>query len=294
MSAQNFKKKLAAAGKKWKVARETASTGGSGWDEFEDGRYLTQVTGLEIGESQNGRLQLVWDFKFLEGDNKDKVKKDFQGMETEQNLQFVAQRITQFGYEVPEDIEDVEDVVKAILKEKPICRISLKSKGDFQNVRVLKVLGKDEADAAGEDAEESESEEISDDGTEIKKGMKITCTIKGKEVTAEVVEVLEDEGKIRIVTDEGKKYAIASDKVTGIVEEEDTDNDEEEESEEEESEDEEESDEDEIPEEPTEDEDDDEEDENEEEDEDDEDEKPVKKSKVVKKTSSLKRAKKKK
>lgn len=292
MSAQNFKKKLAAAGKKWKEARKNASSGGGNYEEFEDGRYLTQVTELEIGESQNGRLQLVWGFKFLEGDYKDKTKRDYQGMETEQNLQFVAQRIAQFGYEVPEDIEDIEDPVKAILKEKPICRISIKTKGDFQNVRVLKVLGKDEADAAAEDADESESEEISEDGTEIKKGMKITCTIKGKEVTAEVVEVLEDDNELRIVTEEGKKYKISSDKVTGIVEEDEAEEEENEAEEEEEEEDE-----DEIPEEPSDDEAEDEdndedEDEEDEDDEDEEEEKPKKKSKVVKKTSSLKKKKK--
>lgn len=276
MSSKDFKRKLEEAKKSWKTNKETVSEGGGfgGFEEFEDGRYLMQVISVTQGESQSsGRPQLDWAFKFLEGEYKDKIKHDYQGL-LEDSQKFAMRRIVQFGYDVPEEFEDLAEFCKEISKEKPICRVRLKTKGEFQNALVDKVLGKDEAEGAEQSEPEEQDEVSADEGTELKKGMKVTAEIGGKEIAVEVLEILEKEDKLKVKTEDDKIYRITSDRVTGVVDENEVPEEPSEEEEEEEAEDEEDSE--------------DEESDTEEDSEDEEEEEP-KKSKVVKKTSSLKK-----
>lgn len=77
-----------------------------------------------------------------------------------------------------------------------------------------------------EDSDESEDEESDDDddsddeGVEVKKGQKVTATIKGKEVDATVLAVLEDEEKIKVKTVDGKVLKLNPDDVAVVEEEE--------------------------------------------------------------------------
>ena len=273
----NFAAKLKKLSKTWKAAKERANEGG-GQDEFEDGRYLAKIVGAEIGESANsGRSQIDWSYKILEGDYKDKVKHDYAGLDTEMNQMFVAQAIAKLGYEVPDEMEDLDEILKEIVKEKPIVRIRLKTKGEFQNVTLDKVLGKDEASEAEEEAEPAEEqEEVSaeEEEVELKKGMAVIATLKSGDKEATVLAVLEEEGKVKVkIDDDSKIYVLSADKIAvPAVEEEEA-------AEEEETED------DEVPEEPA-------EEEESEEEEEEEEEQPKKAKKVVKKTPPAKKGKK--
>jgi ribosomal protein L23 len=55
---------------------------------------------------------------------------------------------------------------------------------------------------------------------EVEKGQNVTATIKGEEQEAVVLEVMEDEGKIKVKTKAGKVFKLDPDKVAVITEEE--------------------------------------------------------------------------
>lgn len=158
-----FAKRLAAASKNWKNAKSRAAeAGGGGFEEIEDGRYLARLTDVEIGEAKSsGRLQVVWKYKIAEGDYKGQVKFAFDGLETEDNLMYLARTLIRYGYEMPDDISDIEEILKDLSKSQPLVRIRLKTRGEFQNCYVDNVFGEDDEDEALADARAEASE---DDG----------------------------------------------------------------------------------------------------------------------------------
>lgn len=170
MATATLKKKLALAKKKFKEAKNRADEMGTGF-EVPDGRYRTRlIEARGPEESQgSGRLQFVMVFEILDGEYKGEKLYRYQGLEPGKNssqdyedvLAFAIRDIARFGYEL-EDVEDIEDVLAEIDKEKPEVVIKAVTKNDFQNYNIVTV---EEADDAGEDEEEEEEEE--EDGEDV-------------------------------------------------------------------------------------------------------------------------------
>ena len=240
-----LKAKLAKAKGDWNKAKTRATQEGPGGiEDIDDGRYIARLTSAEVGESKSsGRLQVGWTYQIAEGDYKGRRKMSFDGMETEQNLVYLAKNINRYGYECPDDLEQIEALLQEIVKEKPLVRIRLKTRGEFQNVYIDQVFDKDDEDEVLQDAasdvdeeteevteeveeadeveetdgEEDETETEDEDGSEesdeeesdgddetadddevvIEAGMRVL--VNGK--PGEIVEVLEDEGKVRVKMD---------------------------------------------------------------------------------------------
>lgn len=245
-----LKKKLAAAQKNWGKAKQRAETEKSGFEEIADGRYLARLTAAEIGESKSSsRLQVSWTYKILEGDYKGQNKMSFDGLETEDNLMYLARTFGKYGYEAPDDLEEVDALLTAIVKEKPMVKIRLKTKGgsDFQNLYIDEVYDKsDEAeilteaaaeaaeeeteDAAAEEetteeettedaveeeaVEEETTEEVAEDEGEIEVGMQVVVEWKNENILGEVLEVLGDEEKVRVKLTDGKVIRVGVDKLS--------------------------------------------------------------------------------
>lgn len=154
----DLKKALKDANKMWKGAKKRAAEQPSGFTEYEDGRYMARLIKGEIGHSDSGRLQLVWSWKFDEEPYEGKIKKAYQGLESEDNLVYLARDLERLGYEAPDDLAGVEEICADITKEKPLARIRLRTKGDFQNVYIDKVFGGDEDDTEEEEDSDEEAE----------------------------------------------------------------------------------------------------------------------------------------
>lgn len=255
--------RLKKANKNWKTAKGRAETEKSGFDEIDDGRYLGRLTGAEITESKSSsRLQVSWTWKLLEGDFKGQTKMAFDGLESEDNLMYLAKTLKRFGYESPDDLSDLETLLKELVKESPMGRIRLKTRGEFQNVYIDQIFDKDAedealADAASEAAdgeeddaeaeaedepeaeeeteeaevedeaeaeeetEAEEAEEATDDEVELAPGLKVKTTYEKKEVSGVVLEVLENEDKVRVELDGGKVIRVKIDTVELADDEED-------------------------------------------------------------------------
>lgn len=160
--AFNLSKFLKGANKDWKTAKKRAKERKPQFLEYNDGRYLARLVGADIGESNGGRVQIDFSWKFEDGEYEKKVKHDYQGIETEDNLYWLAQRIEQLGYEMIDDLSELPELLKEILKARPLCTIQLKTNGEFQNVYIKKVHD-DEEDAEGdEDEDDAESDDTED------------------------------------------------------------------------------------------------------------------------------------
>jgi hypothetical protein len=160
-------KRLASALKKHlEGAKEGKKSGG--FEEFDDGRYQAKLIKAEIGESGNGRLQLVLSWKFLKGEYKGKTKFDYRGLESEDNLKYLLIDLDKLGFDTDEveSVSDFKGIAKEISKDKPEAKIALKTKGDFQNVNIVAVKGSDDDEDAEDEDDEDEEEEESDEEEE--------------------------------------------------------------------------------------------------------------------------------
>lgn len=258
-----FAKRLKDANKSWKSAKKAAAEAATGVPEFEDGRYVARLTGGKIAESGSGRLQVVFVFKFEEDPYEGQEKFDYQGIESEQNLEFLARRLSQLGYELPEDLTTITDILNDIAQTKPLCKIRLRTKGEFQNVYIDKVfdpgdeLDEDEDESGGDvpaeepeapkgkkskkkepkppadeeddDEEDNDDAEEESDEVELTVGMAVVAETSKGERTGEVLEILEAEGKARVkMADDGKVLRIALDKISVAATDDEEEDDEEE------------------------------------------------------------------
>ena len=243
---QKLKNKLKKAQNNWEGARTRANES-TGFTEVPDGRYLAHLTGAQIGESKSsGRLQIQWTWTIADGEFEGDTKLDFDGLETEDNLVFLGRKLARFSYELPEDITAISDILDELIEKRPLARIRLKTRGEFQNVYVDKLMrsvdgdedtddsndvGSDDdvEDADGgvveepeeesddesdnESDDESDDDESDDEEQEVEVGMRVIASTKKGDAPGEIVEIIEDEGKVRVHLDEGRTVKISVDKL---------------------------------------------------------------------------------
>ncbi len=212
-------KQLKLAKSFWKKAKERAESGQIG-SVFEDGRYKSSITRAELQESKaSGRLQIAWAFEFLEGEYIGQTIYSYDGADTEDHMVRCLMILTKLGQEI-DDPEDIEAALEKILKKRSVVQITVKTRGEFQNVSIDKVLTGDEA--VGELPDEGSTEEVTPEEPEgeevqLQEGSKVSFKLKGEEVEGEVVEILEDENAARVKY-EDRIYKIKAEMLT-LVEE---------------------------------------------------------------------------
>jgi len=221
MATQSLKDKIAAAKKNFKKAKEIASQGGLGNANVEDGRYHAQILSAKgpVQGQNSGRLQAVLAFEIQEGEFKGQKLTSFPNLENEIGLGILIRELNNLGYEI-EDFEQIEATLAEVNKDKPQVRISVKTKGEYQNISIDKLMDAEASEDLSEAApEDAAPEEAAPEEGEIAEGDTITFTLKGEETQAEVTEVV-DENSLKIKTADGKLYKIAKDKCTKVVPEE--------------------------------------------------------------------------
>lgn len=152
--AKSMKSLLAKGAKNWKTATKRESSFGS---NLEDGPYIMKVTDVELTESQSsGRPQVKWEFTVQEGESKGQKAYEYDGIETEDNLYFLQRRIARLGYEIPDDISELETLLAKIAKEKPVARCKVQTKDEYQHVYVNRLVNDADAEPEGAEGEPEE------------------------------------------------------------------------------------------------------------------------------------------
>lgn len=153
----DLKKALTLATKKH-LAKAKEKAGSGGFDEFDDGKYVMRCEGGELGQSASSdRFQATMFWKFVEGDYKGKPYRSYQGLDTEDGWTYFLRDLGRLGYDTAEleDFSEVLPILKELKKEKPVCRVTLKSSGEFQNLRIQRLIDPDEVE---EDDEEEDDD----------------------------------------------------------------------------------------------------------------------------------------
>lgn len=223
-------KKLQEANKLWNESKQAAEEMGSGFgNELADGRYLCTIVGAELGEAQtSGRLQVIWKFKILEGDEKDQETWAFQGLDTVQGQSFFHRDLARLGYEAPEEISDLSPVLKQIVKAKLILYVQVKTKGDFQNKYINKLVTPEEAEEIGMDTDDEDSRKGKDVEKEEEEEVKLRVgdivlfndPDEEDEKKGEILKELSGE-RLLIRTEEGDRIKVDLKDVVSKVEEDD-------------------------------------------------------------------------
>ncbi|MFA7257617.1 MAG: hypothetical protein WC047_08600, partial [Kiritimatiellales bacterium] len=90
-----------------------------------------------------------------EGESQGQVQTDFDNLETEDNLFWLQSKLAKLGYELPEDIDELPEILEDIETNKPIVRCKVVCKDDFTHVYMNKVVeesgGQTKAELNGED-----------------------------------------------------------------------------------------------------------------------------------------------
>ena len=158
-----FAKKLEGAKKKWEQKRSDA--GGPG-----PGIYvcrLNNVKAVEVGADKT--LNHIWEWKVLSPvDNKDQIISIWEKPLDEDRMIFYMRNLRLIGVDTDDlDIEDLPEVADAMLKDKPVIKISMVESGAYVNARILGLAeADDEVESTGDDDEDDEDDEDDDEEDE--------------------------------------------------------------------------------------------------------------------------------
>ncbi len=219
MGKEKFKLSKAELNKAWKEGFATKDEFAGG-EVYEDGRYKVALTAADRYESKaSGRDQVMFEFTFLEGDYKGKTKRDYNGLDRAESVPFLIRKIEAMGFDAPEEADDLEPVLKKMVKARPQFVVQLKTKGDFQNVYIQKSLDEAEtvelppesAAPAKEEAVRREAPEAAapaeEEQVDIEVGLSVVCfDEKGEEEDkGEIVAINEKDEEITVKNEKGKK-----------------------------------------------------------------------------------------
>lgn len=135
----------------------------SGFETFDDGRYIFRLLGIELGPSKSGRFQATFKWKFLGGEYKGKEYLSFQGLVDDSGWLYFLADLSRLGFEY-ESADDITkaalaDLNKQIRKEKPVVQATLRTRGEFQNLRLPEDALLDESELDEEDLDEGDGDE---------------------------------------------------------------------------------------------------------------------------------------
>ena len=210
-----FSKRLKEMNERYETAKE--STQG-----VPEGKYTLQIQSCEIKESGSEKLYVLIEYLVMDGDYEGEVIRSTQFFENDVGLRILCQWIEQLGFELPDDIADLEDIIEQIADAAPMINATVKPNDDYApNVYIDELLEEEDAetgddaegeeeqaeeeeDGAEEEEEEGEEEETPDDSLV---GQTIIANDDGLEYT--VVEVAED-GTLTVENEDGDRYDVAN------------------------------------------------------------------------------------
>jgi len=223
-----WQKKLKGVQKHWKGAHKESKELG-GFTQLDDGNYVGRLTDMKIDESSSGNLHLITELTVVKGENTGETVRKFDSLEREEGLPYLIRYLESLGAENIEDLDlanDLPALCKEFKKTSPYVRFKLRTKDEFQNVFIQKLLDdveEDEAPKKGKGNKKPESSGDDDDDNDEKnsgkekdsdkyipsKGDSVKFTGEdGEEKTGTVVSYNEETEDVKIKTDDGEKVTL--------------------------------------------------------------------------------------
>jgi hypothetical protein len=204
-------KDLAALQNMWKGAKPQSDC------SIPDGMYEFLIVDAQFKITASGIPQITTLLEVVGGNETflhEKVKQ-FDNLQSPENMGWFKKKLARLGITIPEDVEEVTTRIPNEMKGKKLAG-QLKSKDEFVNIYVNRLLG--EVDMGNrQDGNEETSEEETTEEAAFTVGKQYQFTsVKGGEVEGELIELL-DGDMARIKTAEGKVFKVSTAKLSEVV-----------------------------------------------------------------------------
>lgn len=220
--ATGIDKWLAEAEKKWGAERERAISSKGDFERHPDGRYVTRLTTGEVCESQSSnRPQIKWGYTIIEGELKGELLWNYDGLDNEESLFYLGKRLQRFGIDIAKvKLRFLQRTLDKIVEAHPVCVVRARTKGEYQNILLDRVIEDYEED---DDDLDEDDDDVEDEEAELEVGMEVEFEKNGKSYTGKVKSIDEDAGTAKVKV--GNKLITAQIEDIVIVEEEEEDED---------------------------------------------------------------------
>ena len=210
MGIKSYLKKAASGGTFQEALAEAAK---NSFENPPDGTYIAMLTTMELTTTKkDDKLQVKCAWTFIEGELAGKVKYDFIGLEGTRGFEPLIWRLNQLGIKAEEIMNANLDVnLEAIGNQRLVAKVQLKTNGEFQNLKVQKLLPNYEADMGDGSQASSQS-----DGEDVHVGSKVKAKVEGKEAIGEITNIDEEAGVVTLKIG-GKEYAVPSSDLIAVV-----------------------------------------------------------------------------
>lgn len=132
-----------------------------GASKLEEGEYIVKLQKAVLKE-KNGSMKIAREHVVVDGEDKGVVIYDQVNMDNEKSLAFLWRWVEKMGFEIPEDPEDLVELLEELVESEPVVLVDVKQNdAGFTNINIIELM--DESD---EESEESEEEEESDEEEE--------------------------------------------------------------------------------------------------------------------------------
>ena len=209
----------------WDGAKET---GGN----LPDGTYQFKIIGARFHMSDKGKPQFKTKLELIGGDEELKGEKleINDNLETSDNMGWFKKKLRRLNIVPPEDVTEITDGTVAEQLEGKTFEGQVKTKNDFMNVYVNRLLSENgktkDTDESEEKEEEKEEAQEEEKEVSIEEGSQVTW---GNGKIGEVIEVLADDEQARVKKEDGSVVRVDLSKLTIAEKEEAEEEDEQEE-----------------------------------------------------------------
>jgi DNA-binding protein H-NS len=139
-----FENELASMNASWKTKKKEQPG-------LPEGIYTMRLVAASLQKSQSsGKLMIHREHLVIDGPMKGEPAHDYLHLETDNGPYWVSQWVEQMGFQSPDDLNELPEVLDAITQSAPTYNAQVKISGDFRNIRIKEVLTTDGAGAADE------------------------------------------------------------------------------------------------------------------------------------------------
>ena len=116
--------------------------------------YVMKLQEACLDETTGGKLRIKREHVIIEGEHKGVVIRDGMNLETDMGPVFARRWLAMLDVEIPEDPEELEDLLLEVKEAAPVVKGRVRHSGDFTNVDIISVVDDDEGGDSGSGEEQ--------------------------------------------------------------------------------------------------------------------------------------------
>lgn len=201
MSDKAFEKELARMDSAWSNAPKDT--------DLPEGIYTATIQSAEMRKSQkSGNPMVTMRFVVADGEHLGAQQNNNNVLNPENpvGMSILKKTLTKLGYEIPETMAEVADILADVSKKNPIVTIQVKKSGEYTNVYVLELVSEGDAKAEAPVADDS-------DDAEFAVGDDVTFEAEGATQSGKITEKNKD-GTYAVETEEANWPEVAASDLT--------------------------------------------------------------------------------